>query len=226
MSNTNTKLAVFDFEGTVVDTSIAATRAFVEMLDFYDIERISAKKIAPYIAMPSMQMVKELLYDPSFPSDFYHRATFKYEALYREIMEEKTKLFRGFKKLLKDLVARDIAVCMVSSQNYELVSENIDVLEATDYFDFIVAADQFEYPKPATDMLEQLMLVTGTEPDQTVMIGDEPVDIEMGKAAGVTTISVQWGYSTPKVIQDAAADFTVSKPVDLEALLISDTPNN
>jgi len=216
MTKKNLKLVVFDFEGTVVDTLTGATKSFLSMLDFYELEKISVKKIHDYLSAPAMDMVRELLYHPDYPSDFYHRATFKYESIYRQNMIDHTKLYRGFKKILKDLSLRkNLSVCLISNQNYELVSENIDALEVTDFFDFIVAADQVENPKPHTEMIEQLMLATGATSDQVMFIGDEKSDIEMGKLAGVYTTAVTWGYGLEADLRLANPDSILTKPIDL-----------
>ena len=51
--------------------------------------------------------------------------------------------------------------------------------------------------KPHPSMIEAILRDTGVDRDRTVMVGDTSFDIEMGKAAGVRTISVSWGYHAP-----------------------------
>lgn len=51
--------------------------------------------------------------------------------------------------------------------------------------------------KPNPGMLLRAMLETGELPHDTIMIGDTTFDLEMGKAAGVRTIGVTWGYHEP-----------------------------
>ncbi|MCV6585791.1 MAG: HAD-IA family hydrolase [Marinibacterium sp.] len=48
--------------------------------------------------------------------------------------------------------------------------------------------------KPHPSMILTAMAETGVGPDQTVMIGDTAFDIDMARAAGVTSIGVDWGY--------------------------------
>ena len=43
----------------------------------------------------------------------------------------------------------------------------------------------------------------------TVMIGDTTYDIEMGRAAGVHTIGVTWGYHTRAELDDAGAHIII-----------------
>ena len=60
--------------------------------------------------------------------------------------------------------------------------------------------------KPHPGMLLRAMDETGTQPQETVMIGDTTFDIEMGKAAGAKAIGVTWGYHEPDELLDAGAD--------------------
>jgi len=48
--------------------------------------------------------------------------------------------------------------------------------------------------KPHPSMLEAACAETGIDPEHAVMIGDTSFDMEMGKAAGFSTIGVAWGY--------------------------------
>jgi phosphoglycolate phosphatase len=48
--------------------------------------------------------------------------------------------------------------------------------------------------KPHPSMILTAMSETGIPPADTVMIGDTTFDMDMGRAAGVTTIGVDWGY--------------------------------
>lgn len=48
--------------------------------------------------------------------------------------------------------------------------------------------------KPNPSMLFQAMRDLGTQPHETVMIGDTSFDLDMAHAAGVQFIAVDWGY--------------------------------
>jgi phosphoglycolate phosphatase len=52
----------------------------------------------------------------------------------------------------------------------------------------------FHPSKPHPAMVEACLAETGINAAQAVMIGDTTFDIDMGRAAGVKTIGVSWGY--------------------------------
>jgi phosphoglycolate phosphatase len=59
--------------------------------------------------------------------------------------------------------------------------------------------------KPHPSMLLTAMAEAGAAPDTTVMIGDTSFDIDMGRAAGVRSIGVAWGYHLPDDLIAAGA---------------------
>ena len=52
----------------------------------------------------------------------------------------------------------------------------------------------FHPSKPHPAMVLQALADTGVDPKRAVMIGDTTYDMDMGRAGGVGTIGVSWGY--------------------------------
>jgi phosphoglycolate phosphatase len=70
--------------------------------------------------------------------------------------------------------------------------------------------------KPHPGMALRAMAETGALPEETVMVGDTIFDIELGRAAGVRTIGVTWGYHEPKQLTEAGADVLIERYDDLD----------
>ncbi|MBR4771851.1 MAG: HAD family hydrolase, partial [Bacteroidales bacterium] len=51
--------------------------------------------------------------------------------------------------------------------------------------------------------------------EETVMVGDAPFDILMGRAAGCRTIAVTYGNGTAEDLQAAGADYLAGKFCDI-----------
>ncbi|MEM9047659.1 MAG: HAD-IA family hydrolase [Pseudomonadota bacterium] len=77
------------------------------------------------------------------------------------------------------------------------------------YFTTIQTADRHP-SKPHPAMLEACLAATGVAPERAVMVGDTSFDIEMGRAAGLRTIGVSWGYHTPDRLAAAGADRVIA----------------
>lgn len=75
-----------------------------------------------------------------------------------------------------------------------------------------------EHPsKPHPSMIRAALAETGVAAGRTAMIGDTRWDIDMGKAAGVATVAVDWGYHPAA---DLGADAVLRRFADLPGLLL------
>ncbi|PTW40841.1 HAD-IA family hydrolase [Rhodovulum kholense] len=73
--------------------------------------------------------------------------------------------------------------------------------------------------KPHPSMVLAALAETGVAPDRAVMIGDTEFDMEMGRAAGVRTLAVAWGYHPADRL--GAADAVVERFADLPAAVLA-----
>ncbi len=73
--------------------------------------------------------------------------------------------------------------------------------------------------KPHPSMLLAALAETGCAPDRAAMIGDTEFDIAMGRAAGMRTIGVAWGYHPRVRLAEAGADVIIDRFDDLDAAL-------
>ncbi|MEX0282092.1 MAG: HAD-IA family hydrolase [Arenibacterium sp.] len=62
--------------------------------------------------------------------------------------------------------------------------------------------------KPHPSMIETALKDTGVSPEHAVMIGDTRFDMDMARAAGIRGIGVSWGYH-PRSVLDTCADRVV-----------------
>ena len=69
--------------------------------------------------------------------------------------------------------------------------------------------------KPHPSMLLAALSETGVRPERAVMVGDTEFDVAMGRAAGLATIGVAWGYHTRDRLAAAGADAIID---DFDAL--------
>ena len=84
--------------------------------------------------------------------------------------------------------------------------------------DGVWSYDTFEtkYTKP--ELLAKLLTDLGINPKDSVMVGDTKGDVDAGKANGMATIGVTYGYGTPEEV--SAADFAFGTAGDIAKNLL------
>jgi phosphoglycolate phosphatase len=73
--------------------------------------------------------------------------------------------------------------------------------------------------KPHPEILQRAMSEVGTEPEQTVVIGDTSYDMEMAANAGVRALGVAWGYHGAEELRASGAAHVVESFPDLPSSL-------
>lgn len=69
--------------------------------------------------------------------------------------------------------------------------------------------------KPHPSMVEEALAEAGADPAQSLMIGDTSYDMEMGAAAGVIPVGVAWGYHHQDDLHAAGAVFVAEAPDEI-----------
>lgn len=73
--------------------------------------------------------------------------------------------------------------------------------------------------KPNPSMLHAALAETGADAERAVMVGDTEFDVAMGRAAGMATVGVAWGYHPRARLAAAGADVIIDDFADLDAAL-------
>jgi len=81
------------------------------------------------------------------------------------------------------------------------------------HFDVVLGSDSVRAIKPSPLPILDLMERFHVLPGETVIIGDSNYDVEAGKAAGIQTIAVTYGFRSRDVLKDA--DFLIDRFDDL-----------
>lgn len=85
---------------------------------------------------------------------------------------------------------------------------------------FVTAQTADAHPsKPHPSMIHAALSESGCPAGRAVMVGDTDFDILMGRAAGIATIGVTWGYHPRARLEAAGADFLIDSFEALDAAL-------
>jgi phosphoglycolate phosphatase len=116
--------------------------------------------------------------------------------------------------LFDALEARGITITIATSDNREPTERTLTALGIADRVAGLVCADDGFPVKPAPDGVLRLCAMARISPDRTAVVGDSPVDLGMGRAAGVRrVIGVLTGVGDRASL--ASADVVLESVADL-----------
>lgn len=105
-----------------------------------------------------------------------------------------THAFAGVDDLLTILEARRVPWGVVSNKASALVSLVLEKLGYEARVAAVVGGDTLPQRKPDPEPVLHACALAGVEPARCVFVGDDPRDIQAGRAAGLYTIAAAWGY--------------------------------
>ncbi len=203
-----TKVIIFDFDGTLCDTRsniIIAFRATMEHLglDMRDEETCGAT-IGLTLRDGFMSM---------YP-DFDDAKIDYCVETYREIFAERRKelmpdLFPGVKETLEALRKRGYRMTIATSRLTDSLMLFMRHHGIDHYFEYAVGSDSVTHHKPHPEPALKTLAALNIAPSEAIMVGDMPVDIAMAHNAGIRAIGVDYGNATREELETAEADWIV-----------------
>ena len=105
-----------------------------------------------------------------------------------------THAFAGVDALLEKLEAGGVRWGVVSNKAGDLVALVLARLGYDRRVAAVVAGDTLPQRKPDPAPVLHACALAGVEPARCVFVGDDPRDIQAGRAAGLYTVAAGWGY--------------------------------
>lgn len=170
---------LFDFDGTLTHSLPLWMNAYQNAMAHFGVK------------MSGEEVVTNCFYRPwqEVAGKFDLPSVKQLEEKVLESLEEEfadATLFEGVMHTLAACRSKDTKLAIVTSSGQRIVEKFLRTHDISDYFGSVVAADHVKqhkpHPEPVLLALSQLELST----QQTLMIGDSPVDMRAAKAAKVT----------------------------------------
>ncbi len=203
-----TKVIIFDFDGTLCDTRsniIVAFRATMERLglDMRDEETCGAT-----IGLTLRDGFKSMYPDFDDAKIDYCVDT------YRQIFAERRKelmpdLFPGVKETLEALRKRGHRMTIATSRLTDSLMLFMRHHGIDHYFEYAVGSDSVTHHKPHPEPALKTLRELNIAPTEAIMVGDMPVDIAMAHNAGIRAIGVDYGNATREELEAAESDWIV-----------------
>lgn len=202
------RLAIFDFDGTLADTAAVIVATMQETMRQLGLPVANERTCKDTIGIPLKAGFRQIF--PELPSDRLDCCV----DLYRDIFNRNKdvcvpQLFPGVKDTLKEFNTRRMDIAIASSRSSVSLRDLTAQLGIAQYIECIIGAEDVENAKPCADPALKAMAAFAAAPEHTVVVGDMPVDILMGKAAGAYTCGVSYGNATLQQLSDAGADFVI-----------------
>jgi phosphoglycolate phosphatase len=199
-----TRLAIFDCDGTLVDSQANICLAMEHAFGEAGLEPPSRHATRRIVGLSLVEAMRVLLPEAD-------------EAQHRDMLEHEP-LYDGIAALLSAMDDDGWLLGVATGKSDRGLERCLDHHGIRGLFVTLQTADRHP-SKPHPSMVLQALADAGAAASNAVVIGDTVYDIHMGRAAGTRTIGVNWGYHPADELCEAGADAIAESMDELAALL-------
>ena len=218
------KLIIFDFDGTLGDTRGIVVTTMQQTLQEFLLRQAaeadrgqtmrSDEECAATIGLPLAGCFRQLI--PEAADEEIQQCVDTYHRLF-DINKERIKpqAFPHVKETLEELHRQGIRMTVATSRGLNSLKDLLTDMGIIQYFDCLLGADSVTKHKPDPEPVLQTLRTMHIDAQQTLVVGDMPVDILMGSRAGCRTCAVTYGNATREELEEAGADYIIEDMAEL-----------
>ena len=203
-------LIIFDFDGTLGDTRRNIVTTMQMTIAELHLPNRSEEECAATIGLPLAECFRTLF--PDIQDELIPRCAETYRRFFNENLKTiHPEAFPGVVETLSILHQKGFVLTIASSRSRNSLMELTRNLGIADYISYILGADDVKEAKPNPEPVLKTLADMHFDANETLVVGDMPVDILMGINAGAKTCGVTWGNGTKDELENAGANFIIDK---------------
>lgn len=218
------EVAVFDLDGTLVDTAPDLTASLNHCLAAAGMAAVPLDRVRPHAGHGARVMLREayrlngrVLGDAEEAEQFA-----RFLAHYEQNIAVQSRPFPGAIEAMDRLAADGFTLAVCTNKHERPAVLLLSALGLADRFAAICGGDTFAGRKPDPIHLTGTIERSGGALSTSIMIGDTNTDVAAARAAGIASVLVDFGYA-PDFDARAGATVVISDYSRLDARLVRQT---
>lgn len=189
MKTNNFDLIVFDWDGTLMDSTAAIVKSIQAAAGELGLP-VPSKETAEHVIGLGLYEAMEAIM-PGASVAIHRQMAEQYRRFYLHFSQQIT-LFDGVMEMLDDLSSKNFQLAVATGKSRRGLNRVLEETNTGHFFQATRTADE-TYSKPHPAMLQEIVEELGGNMQRTVMIGDTTHDLLMASNAGAAGIAVQYG---------------------------------
>jgi len=185
------RAVIFDVDGTLVDSNDAHAAAWVTALAEAGV-RVDKAHVRRLIGEGGDKLLPQVT-GLSEDSPRGERIGERRAEIFRTRYLPNLRPFRGARALVMLLRARGHEIGVATSAKPDELEPLLRIAEVDDLIRLRTSSGDADRSKPDPDIVQAALKRMGCRPDDAIMIGDTPYDVEAARRAGVATIALRCG---------------------------------
>ena len=191
---------LFDLDGTLTDPGLGIKNSIRYALEKYGLEPLTEGTLDRFVGPPLLDSFQRYCHVTEEES----RALLR---LYREYFSERgifeNRLYETTADTLAELRRRGARLFLATSKPEPFARKILEHFELDAYFTFIGGSTLEETRTDKGEVIRYVMETAKLQAEDSVMVGDRIYDVEGGRAAGLATVGVLYGYGDREELASA-----------------------
>ena len=210
------KAVIFDLDGTLADTIASITYCGNLALSRFGLPSFGEEDYKHFVGDGAAMLIRRaLLAAGDERLEHFDEVYEAYLEIFAKDCMYQVKPYEGICALLEELKRLSVRIAVLSNKPDRDSLRVVEALFGKGYFDFVQGqrADIPRKPDPAG--VYRIMEAFGLSAGDFLYVGDSGVDMKTGRAAGIFTVGVLWGFRDREELVENGADAVISKPLEL-----------
>lgn len=204
---------LFDLDGTVLNTNDIIVQSFQHTYRTINGKEKKLEDILKAFGEPINITLKREVDIP------VEDAIKIYRDFHYEHFEDYISLFDGVENVIQKLSERGYKLGIVTSRMRRTTMIGLTKYHLAQYFKTIVTADDCKEHKPHPEPILKALEKLGSQPEEAIMIGDSPFDINGARNANVKSALVSWSAHPKEIIMNENPNYIINKVEDILVLI-------
>lgn len=205
---------IFDFDGTLIDSYEAIAESLNHVRTSFSLPAVPAEEVRPMVGHGLERLIEKAI-----GPERVEEGVKLFRQSYARLCEGKTSILPQVKETLDTLDKRGYQMAIATNKPSYFARDILKALEIDHLFVEVLGPNDVERPKPDPEMIEIIIMRIGLSPEEIVYVGDMPLDVEVGRRAGVAVYAVPTGSSGRDALLEARPDRLLHRFSDLLTFL-------
>jgi phosphoglycolate phosphatase len=209
--------AIIDLDGTMIDTADDFTAALNLMLSDFGLPSIERAEVEHYVGKGSENLVRSVLaarLAETAARERFDDGLAAYQGHYAQINGRHTRLYPQVAEGLAAMHRGGIKLACVTNKPHRFAVQLLAQYDLARYFPVVYGGDSLAKKKPDPLPMLSACDALNVAPAHTVAIGDSENDAIAGRAGGLATLTVPYGYNHGQPVQTIKSDGIVATLLD------------
>jgi phosphoglycolate phosphatase len=207
------RLLIFDLDGTLVNTLEDITHSVNFTLGKLGSPLLHLDTVRQYVGDGMKMLLTRAL---GVHTDLLEEAIGIYMVHQSRNLVVRSRLYPGVKETLEHF--RSLPMAVVTNKTLEFSEPLLEKLGIRPHFGMVIGADAGLPIKPSPDAFQRIMKGLGIAKEYAAVVGDGTTDILAGRAAGITTCAVTYGFRSEEELRKAGPDHIIHEFPELKKL--------